>query len=179
MIRALAAAAVLSGLLVASTGANAVTIDISQAVLAGGANFIAGGSTIKFDPGTSGETATFALPSVLGQQYSLQVTGHNDNSSSFFNFFVDADGGGPGGFTQLGGNFKFSGFQTITLPSFTDLSTTDFFRIVNGGTGNAGGQITGLSINAVPGPIVGAGLPGLMMACGWLVFLARRRRKTI
>jgi hypothetical protein len=44
-----------------------------------------------------------------------------------------------------------------------------------GPTFNAAFVLNGV---AVPGPIAGAGLPGLILACGGLIALARRRRRT-
>jgi hypothetical protein len=41
------------------------------------------------------------------------------------------------------------------------------------------GNVLLASITAVPGPIVGAGLPGLIVACGVLIALARRRRQRL
>jgi hypothetical protein len=171
--------AVAAALVVASAGANvcqAATVDLNTAVLTGGASFIAGGSRIMFDPNIAGETATFTIPSIPGTQYSIQVTGQNNQSSSFFQFLVDPDGLGPSGFIQLGNNVNFgNGFNTITLATFIDLGTSDFFRIINGGTGNSGGQISGLSITAVPLP---AALPLFAAGLGIVTFLARRKKTT-
>jgi hypothetical protein len=176
-IVAQAVGALAAALVVATAGANvcqAATIDLNTAVLTGGASFIAGGSRIMFDPNIAGETATFTLPSIPGTQYSIQVTGQNNQSSSFFQFLVDPDGLGPSGFIQLGNNVNFgNGFNTITLATFTDLGTSDFFRIINGGIGNSGGQISGLSITAVPLP---AALPLLAAGLGMLGLLGRRRK---
>jgi hypothetical protein len=171
--------AVAAALVVASAGANvcqAATVDLNTAILTGGASFIAGGSRIMFDPNIGGETATFTIPSIPGTQYSIQVTGQNNQSSSFFQFLVDPDGLGPSGFIQLGNNVNFgNGFNTITLATFIDLGTSDFFRIINGGTGNSGGQISGLSITAVPLP---AALPLFAAGLGIVTFLARRKKTT-
>ena len=58
----------------------------------------------------------------------------------------------------------------------TVLAAGNYFIELSGmgnGTSGYGGNVATVS---VPGPIVGAGLPGLVFACGALVALARRRK---
>lgn len=63
-------------------------------------------------------------------------------------------------------------FLNFNLPA--TFSASIHFDINNGGIG--GEANTGAALAAVPGPIVGAGLPGLVAALGWLG-LGRFRRK--
>jgi hypothetical protein len=80
--------------LAASSVAHAatITLDLTTAVFTGGASTIGGGSKIKFDPNTLGETATFTLASILGTQYVIEVTGRNNQSSSSSSFWLTQTG---------------------------------------------------------------------------------------
>jgi len=88
----------------------------------------------------------------------------------------------PGG-TVLPSINNGTGFPDYTLSGFnislgSDIQLGDqliFYARLSGA--NDGPDSFFLVPQAVPGPIVGAGIPGLIAACGLLVGLARRRRR--
>jgi hypothetical protein len=103
-----------------------------------------------------------------------------------FEFFVQTALNGA--FTQLGGVIT----NTCIGPGFsvagTDLCRWDApsgqtrFGVAVEAVSTDGaplGDVLLTSVSTVPAPIVGAGLPGLVAACGGLFALARRRRKFV
>jgi hypothetical protein len=72
-----------------------------------------------------------------------------------------------------GGFLDISGTGLITLTNF-DSTPGTFFLSTQGGSGV---NLTFSTTVAVPGPVVGAGIPGLVAACAGLFAFARRRRK--
>ena len=103
---------------------------------------------------------------------------YHQHGAGFYEYGVlwGQQGGGHG--TPGGLSFEIAAtgltLANIVQNATGQFSVADIIRGTNRNTGNVDASVRG-----VPGPIAGAGLPGLGAACGGLLMLARRRRNSL
>jgi len=135
--------------------------------------------------------ATFGTIAITSQEPgsgTLGIFSGNPGANSpfgDFNYALTCDSNG--GSTNCGQAFSFTyTFATANsgrLGPSTDDANIWFAAdicVTNGGNPAGCSSTTGVvGATVVPAPIVGAGIPGLVMACGGLLALGRRRRQQI
>src|SRR5207248_10540854 len=127
-----------------------------------------------YDSVTHAALISFSLPSAIN--FSAADLGlQQGNGNAVFDFGLSlAEQGQFNTFltTHPGASADFAGLASSLGCAGTPSATC---QVSNDGPDT----FIGFAQSVVPGPIVGAGLPGLIAACGGLLALARRRRQLV
>ena len=109
-----------------------------------------------------------------GQKLQANTGTFNGDGTGPFSFGISCTTCGNGAL-GISSNLDFT-IANATIADVTAGNPLNIFvaDVFSGQTGN-----TGPVDVSVPGPLAGAGLPGLVMACGGLIGLARRRRRQV
>jgi hypothetical protein len=158
----------------------------------GWAGNFAPGTALLSAPGNNIISVTFGAP-VQGAGVQIQPDFYGAffagvqafNASNQFLGGFPAGGPGSEGGTVESGNSTANGdgsaifIGLLSLAPSADISRIEF-QFIAGGVGFIGGSIGPLAFSpaSVPGPIAGAGLPGLILASGGLLGWWRRRQKS-
>jgi hypothetical protein len=197
-IKGLLAVATLIGVFVSPANAVTVNYDITFDFTNTGVTDVVGHLAINSPPASFPGTYSGAGLANLISSFSVTFQNPTDTFSCTGNGCIYASPV-PGGFTSL--TFNAAGALTAIGAFFstgTNVNNPDTLEIGAAGTFagsgtafrwnppgqgdrniEAGLTITATAASPVPGPIVGAGLPSLLMALGGLAILARHRRKQV
>ena len=130
---------------------------------------VSGSFTITFDPNLLVPVTN--VPLVLNS-IDIPVTGSAQYNYSPITHSLLVGMDGVGGLSTFTNDFIMQVDNFDTAPTFFSFAYTqdDNFRSFSSTTGS-------VSLVAVPGPLAGAGLPGLVAACAGLLAWWRRKRK--
>jgi hypothetical protein len=167
---------------ISGDGTTSITIDIlvtgTQLAIHGIAETVA--LNLASDPTNPTVVFNANNGTVWSTTVATSVSGSQDGFGKL-NTAVNCAGAVSGNLCGTHVNFTLTSDAAMTLTAndlgnFLTMRLSD--TLANGTCPNSCATGYGtITLQAVPGPIVGAGLPGLIAACGGLIALARRRRQ--
>jgi hypothetical protein len=147
----------LSALMSAVTGTDTLTISVVTSPFS-----IPSGNPLLL---ASGETSPFLSTGATASFFSALVSGVTTTTST-------------ASITGAGLVLQTAGSPVVTAPNDAPPFTLENTLTITL-AGGQGGNVNGTTAVSVPAPVIGAGLPGLIAACGGLIALGRRRRQKL